>query len=98
MTVEKRHCITLDEIDAFQFQCKNCGVKTVFPVGRQISLAARCFHCGNQWFAPIPQVMGTIGLALENFLQAVGTIAEHAPEIGVIFSVEIKGEKDEEAE
>jgi hypothetical protein len=40
VSIERRHSITLDEITAFQFDCKKCGVTTrVFiarlPLGEQ---------------------------------------------------------------
>ena len=96
MVSEKHHSITLDEILAFQFQCKSCGVKTVFPVGKNVMVRGSCGHCSNVWLSPTPQIMGTIGIALQDFMNAIATIVTHAQEIGVNFSLEIKGEKNEE--
>jgi hypothetical protein len=96
MVIEKRHSITLDEINAFQFECKKCRVKTIIPVTSDVQPTGVCRHCGATWFAPMPQIVGVVQVALNNFVKAVTTIASHSEEIACIFSVEIKGEDDGE--
>jgi hypothetical protein len=96
MVIEKRHSITLDEINAFQFECKKCGVKTIIPVMSDVQPTGVCRHCGATWLAPMPQIVGVVQRALSDFVKAVTTIASHSEEIGCIFSVEIKGEDDGE--
>jgi hypothetical protein len=93
MTAEERYCLTIDEILSFHFKCNDCHIESVYPVGSLQSVKDRCPHCGHPWIEPIPDVMGTIGIALDNFIKSIEVIAVKSRLLKCEFSVEIKGER-----
>jgi predicted nucleic acid-binding Zn-ribbon protein len=91
MTVTKRHCLTLDEIKAVQFECKKCGAKVALPLQSIRSIVNNCPDCGDEWFKAM-SVKSDVRGALAEFIKSIPKLNEYAPEMGCIFSIEIKGE------
>lgn len=96
MTIEKRHLITLEEVIAFEFECKKCKVRTSIPANSKTSIGGACPHCGVPWLSLSSGTTGVVGKALEKFRQGVAEIVEHSEEMGCVFSVQIKEDKNAE--
>ena len=95
MTIEKRHCITLDEIAAVQFECKKCGTKIAHPLQSIRSITNTCPHCGEEWFKAT-NIESDICGALSDFVKSIPKLNQYASKMGCVFSVEIKGEANEQ--
>lgn len=95
MTVIKRHCLTLDEITAVQFECKKCGTKIANPLQSIQSITNTCPDCGDEWFKAASMKSDVRG-ALADFIKSIPKLNQYAPEMGCIFSIEIKGETNGE--
>jgi DNA-directed RNA polymerase subunit RPC12/RpoP len=93
MTAEERYCLTIDEILSFHFKCNDCHVESVYPVGNIKNAKDQCPHCGHRWLEATPEVMGTIGIALDNFVKSIEVIAKESRHLKCEFSVEIRGER-----
>ncbi len=97
MTREHRELLTVDEIVAFEFLCRNetCRAKIVLPADGGIGVPDRCQHCGRHWFVPTPE-----GRALYEstklLAQAMADLKRLRDQMGCILKLEIKGEKTEE--
>lgn len=91
MTVVKRHCITLDEITAIQYECKKCGTRVACPLRSVQAITNSCPECPSKWFETL-NVKSDVRGALADFIKSISKLNELAPEMGCIFSLEIKGE------
>ena len=71
MTVETRTTIELGDINAVEFECKNCRTKTVRQLDK-LQVPTSCDNCGDRWFIDGNPESGELGFFIKK-LQYYGS-------------------------
>jgi hypothetical protein len=90
MTTENRQFISLDEIIALEFKCKNetCGSRIVVRLSSEQHLPTKCPQCGTAWFnAPDG---GRAWHAIENIKELLSELSAVKEKTGCDLKAEIR--------
>jgi hypothetical protein len=93
MTTENRRFITLDEIAAIEFECKNqaCGAKLTLTFTRSLSAPMQCPRCQSVWFPSNPAGLSLLK-CLTEFVQAGFELEKQRDVIGCSLRLQVPPE------
>jgi transcription initiation factor IIE alpha subunit len=93
MTVRKINAITLEEIIAIQFECRQCNARIDVPLAVQGRLPFECPVCGDTWVVNNRSDLHQRFFATVNQLNVVmRQLAEGTNNVNCILSIELKPE------
>jgi hypothetical protein len=93
MTVEKTNTITFEEVSGIQLECRNCGVRTMIPLGAQGRFPVSCGYCEDPWVINSRTDLYQAFLnSISSFLTAMRNVKEGGNNANFRVSIEIKPE------
>lgn len=93
MTVLKTNAITLEEIIAIQFECRNCKVRVSVPISSQGHIPIKCPFCFDPWLVNNrTDLHQRFFMAVNQLAAAVKQVAEGSNNVNCVLSVEINPE------
>lgn len=76
MTVEMNRLVTLDEIEALNFKCSECGVSVSIPSDKWARFPDTCPGCQRVWFKGMSESLKAMG----NFQAAIQHLSKQITE------------------
>ena len=93
MTVRKTNVITLEEIIAIQFECRQCNVRISVPIIAQGRLPVECPVCSDTWLVNNRSDLHQRFFTMVNqLIVEMRQLSEGSNNVNCILSIEVKPE------
>jgi hypothetical protein len=98
MTLEHRSLISLGDIVALQFECKQCHAKTTIPISDVQGVPIFCSHCKDPWLVNHrSDCHSQTFTAINKLRELVVEISNNSETVGCVLSVELAPEMFKES-